>query len=127
LLVDESKAFNWLASLLLISHAAVSFAASPPSTLTDAERQAGWKLLFDGKTTTGWRGYKMDKMPPGWAVIDGVLTRVKGGAGGIMRRKCRFSTTPRKRRGASWNSRPPLIKMSEEVRRRIDALFGGKI
>lgn len=73
---------NWLASLLLFSHAAVSFAASPPNTLTDAERQAGWKLLFDGKTTTGWRGYKMDKMPPGWSVIDGVLVCVKGGAGG---------------------------------------------
>jgi hypothetical protein len=23
--------------------------------LTDAERAAGWKLLFDGRTTTGWR------------------------------------------------------------------------
>jgi hypothetical protein len=99
----------------------------PKSKSSQALLATEMKLLFDGKTTTGWRGYKMDKMPPGWAVIDGVLTRVKGGAGGIMRRKCRFSTTPRKRRGASWNSRPPLIKMSEEVRRRIDALFGGKI
>ena len=53
-----------------------------PNTLSDAERQAGWKLLFDGKTTTGWRGYKMDKMPPGWAAIDGALVRLKGGAGG---------------------------------------------
>jgi cytochrome c len=67
------------AALLFFSYA--TFAA-PLNTLTDAEKQAGWKLLFDGKTTAGWRGYKMDKMPPGWAVIDGILTRVKGGEGG---------------------------------------------
>src|SRR5689334_7388799 len=74
--------FARLATLLFISQVAASFAESPPNTLTDAERKAGWKLLFDGKTTTGWRGYRMDKMPPGWAVIDGVLVRVKGGEGG---------------------------------------------
>lgn len=54
----------------------------PPNTLTNAETKTGWKLLFDGKTTAGWRGYKMDKMPPGWEVSDGALVRVKGGAGG---------------------------------------------
>lgn len=56
--------------------------AAAPNTLTDAEKQSGWKLLFDGKTTTGWRGYKMQTMPPGWTVIDGVLVRLKGGEGG---------------------------------------------
>jgi hypothetical protein len=55
---------------------------APPNTLTDEEKKAGFKLLFDGKTTDGWRGYKMKQMPPGWKVIDGILTRVAGGAGG---------------------------------------------
>jgi hypothetical protein len=56
---------------------------SPPAnTLTEAEKQAGWKLLFDGKTTMGWRGYKMEGMPPGWKALDGALVRVSGGAGG---------------------------------------------
>src|SRR5436309_1911107 len=46
------------------------------NTLTAAERSAGWRLLFDGKTTAGWRGYKQDSAPPGWQVVDGALTRV---------------------------------------------------
>lgn len=54
----------------------------PPNTLSEKERTTGWKLLFDGKTTDGWRGYKMDKMPPGWKVIDGAMVKVKPGAGG---------------------------------------------
>lgn len=53
-----------------------------PNTLTEAEKAAGWKLLFDGKTTRGWRGYRMDEMPPGWTAVDGALVRLKGGAGG---------------------------------------------
>jgi Domain of Unknown Function (DUF1080) len=52
------------------------------NVLTDEERAAGWRLLFDGKTTEGWRGYKMQKMPPGWKVIDGALVRASGGEGG---------------------------------------------
>jgi len=56
--------------------------AEQDNTLTQEEKAAGWRLLFDGKTTDGWRGYKMDKMPPGWKVIDGALVRVSGGAGG---------------------------------------------
>src|SRR5207245_11606214 len=56
--------------------------AAENNTLTDEEKKAGWRLLFDGKTMEGWRGYKMEKMPPGWRVIDGALVRVAGGAGG---------------------------------------------
>ena len=50
-----------------------------PNVLTDKERGDGWRLLFDGKTTKGWRGYRKDKMPEGWEVKDGALTRTKGG------------------------------------------------
>ena len=34
------------------------------ATLTSAEQAAGWKLLFDGKTTKGWRGFKKPAFPP---------------------------------------------------------------
>ena len=33
--------------------------------LTAAEKAAGWKLLFDGKSLAGWRGYKTETPPPG--------------------------------------------------------------
>lgn len=67
---------------LLLSLGAAGAALGQQNTLTPEEKQAGWRLLFDGKTTEGWRGYKMDRMPPGWKVIDGALVRVSGGAGG---------------------------------------------
>ncbi len=70
-------------SLVASCFVSAAGAAEPaPNTLTPEEKAEGFRLLFDGQTTDGWRGYNMEKMPPGWKVIDGVLTRVAGGAGG---------------------------------------------
>lgn len=45
-----------------------------PNTLTRAERAAGWKLLFDGKSTTAWQAYKGKGFPEkGWSVADGCI------------------------------------------------------
>lgn len=42
--------------------------------LTEREENEGWKLLWDGKTTEGWRGAKLDKFPEeGWSIEDGML------------------------------------------------------
>src|SRR5688572_11018602 len=71
-----------LALAALAVFTATTALSAEPNTLTESERAAGWKLLFDGRTTEGWRGYQRKDMPPGWSVIDGALVRVKGGAGG---------------------------------------------
>ncbi len=49
------------------------------SVVTPDERAAGWRPLFDGKSTAGWRGYKKAEMPRGWQAVDGALTRVGEG------------------------------------------------
>jgi hypothetical protein len=43
--------------------------------LTAAERRDGWRLLFDGRSTDAWRGYREQAMPAGWRVVDGTLTK----------------------------------------------------
>lgn len=50
------------------------------NTLSEAEKSAGWRLLFDGQTTTGWRSYGKPTLSDGWVAQDGALTRT--GAGG---------------------------------------------
>jgi hypothetical protein len=48
---------------------------SAPNTLTDAEKKAGWILLFDGHSLDGWRAYKKpDATDSRWKVVDGALT-----------------------------------------------------
>ena len=60
------------------------FAAAPPAnTLTPEEQAAGWRLLFDGQTTTGWRSFGKPAFPAqGWVVADGWLKKIAGVRGG---------------------------------------------
>ncbi len=44
-----------------------------PNTLTDAEKAADWKLLFNGRDFTGWHNFKREGVRPGWQVQDGAL------------------------------------------------------
>ncbi len=71
------------AAVILTIGACAHAGVQPLNSLTPAEQQAGWRLLFDGRTTAGWRGFRMDSMPSGWQVVDGTLTRVAS-AGDIM-------------------------------------------
>jgi Glucose/sorbosone dehydrogenases len=74
----------------LISAAAVALLgavhtlpAGEPNTLTENEKLAGWKLLFDGKTTNGWHTYMKKELNPGWVVEDGAIVRKSKGAGDL--------------------------------------------
>lgn len=57
--------------------------------LTRAEERAGWKLLFDGKTLKGWRGFRSEDVPTGWEVRDGVLWRIASGGDLLTARRYR--------------------------------------
>ncbi len=57
----------------LLLHAAGS---TEPDTLTAAEKKAGWKLLFDGKSFSGWHNFKKEGVRPGWQIKDGTLACV---------------------------------------------------
>ena len=48
--------------------------------LTKDEKRKGWRMLWDGQTTNGWRGAKLDKFPDkGWEIKDGILTVLSSG------------------------------------------------
>jgi hypothetical protein len=52
-----------------------------PNTLTEQEKRNGVSLLWDGQTTTGWRGaYKTEFPKQGWDTRNGIL-RVAKSAG----------------------------------------------
>jgi hypothetical protein len=57
-------------------------ANSIANTISKREAGDGWKLLWDGKTTNGWRGGKLKAFPEkGWKIEDGVLKVVKADGG----------------------------------------------
>jgi hypothetical protein len=58
--------------------------AMTPNVLSPSEQADGWKLLFDGKTTTGWRNFGKQTISPSWQVIDGSLVRADSAAGDII-------------------------------------------
>ena len=56
-----------------------------PNALTPVEVSAGWALLFDGKTLSGWHGLGFSTTPPGlWTVEDGAIKHIDKGKGPVQ-------------------------------------------
>jgi len=69
-------------------------ATAAPNTLTTQEKADGWKLLWNGKNSDGWRSAKAENFPTrGWVIKDGLLTvqenggEESAGGGDIITRK----------------------------------------
>jgi glucose/arabinose dehydrogenase len=71
-------------SLLSVFGSRLAQAENPPNQLTRSETLSGWKLLFDGASTDGWRSYKKEGVSDGWKVEEGTLVRAGQGAGDII-------------------------------------------
>lgn len=62
--------------LIVLAVSALFFSsamAQTPNTLSKEEKKAGWKLLFDGKTTKGWHTYLKKEAGAKWQVKDGAI------------------------------------------------------
>ena len=79
------KSLIILASLAIYSSVSL---AQTPNTLSKKETKQGWKLLFDGKTTTGWHTYHKDTVGSKWQVKDEAIvfdpTQPNSGGGDIV-------------------------------------------
>ena len=68
-------------SVLIICLFSLSIYAQD-NTLTEQEKREGWQLLWDGKTTDGWRRAKLNSFPAkGWVINNGILKVMKSGGG----------------------------------------------
>jgi hypothetical protein len=71
-----------IAAVAVAASLTTAFGQAPSGTsdtasnrLTDAEKRAGWTLLFDGTSINGWRAYKRpDASGTRWNVENGLLT-----------------------------------------------------
>lgn len=65
-----------------VSGKSVTQINSVANTISEREAQEGWKLLWDGETTNGWRGAKLDDFPEkGWSIENGILKVHKSDGG----------------------------------------------
>ncbi|MBI2729928.1 MAG: DUF1080 domain-containing protein [Sphingobacteriales bacterium] len=76
-MINKFFPFKWLVPVAVIALVSCNNqskqAATADNTLSDAEVKDGWKLLFDGKSTTSWRAYNGKTIPAGWSIEEGAL------------------------------------------------------
>jgi hypothetical protein len=72
-----------LATVLLLASGSAFLSCSPPANpdgqnmLSQAEKEAGWVLLFNGRNLKGWQGLGLAGIPQGrWIAAAGAITNV---------------------------------------------------
>jgi len=83
---NEGIEIRWR-NIRIIAESPSSYAKPTTAPLKNMDNQlgsyeGGFKFLFDGKTTNGWRGARLDGFPKsGWVIENGVLTVLESGGG----------------------------------------------
>jgi hypothetical protein len=73
MLLTTTLIISLLFSISIVNAQTDSNNASKSNTLTQREKDSGWKLLFDGNDLAGWHSFKRQDVRPGWQVKDGAL------------------------------------------------------
>ena len=81
---DEGKKVQWrnirVLTTDLENNRMISSNSAPQisyleNKLTNEEKRLGFRMLWDGKSTQGWRGVKLEDFPnKGWVIENGILT-----------------------------------------------------
>src|SRR5262252_7889886 len=48
---------------------------NPQSAITRTATPGPWHILFDGKSLSAFRGYKMEGVPEGWKIENGTMAK----------------------------------------------------
>ncbi|MFC1726793.1 DUF1080 domain-containing protein [candidate division KSB1 bacterium] len=93
-MIKKIKLFTGLLLSLFIILSNNTFCqTTKQNTLTSAEINAGWKLLFDGKTSNNWTSSTKEVFPEkGWKIENGELVVVPGGGGGDIVTEKKYSS-----------------------------------
>lgn len=72
---------TWLKPLAVVGSLVLGLAAgqAAENVLTDAEKEEGYRLLFNGVDFSGW--HRTEEGYGGWKVVDGAICRAERGAG----------------------------------------------
>ena len=56
-----------------VQHMTAAESSGTHNVLTESERIQGWRLLFDGQSLSGWRGYRQEDIPGKWRIDAGAI------------------------------------------------------
>jgi len=98
--------------LLILTALAFPLMAAEPNTLSDQEKADGFKLIFDGKSLDGFKGFKTDKVDEKWQVKDGAITLTEAGGGNLLTKdqfanfefRFEFKIAPHGNSGIMWHA-----------------------